>query len=159
MFGAEIDQLKTLKLLYFAQRESLVRDDSLLFSEPIFAFQHGPVVKEVHRTFQRNGGIPNAMGASITGQVRDILDAVLRTYAAKSSWSLSRLTHAEYSWLAARRRKNAGGGERLMTLDDMRVDARRIRERRALRAGLRFRRIFNSDLQMFKYHLPDEASK
>ena len=137
MYGAEIDQLKVLKLLYFAQRESLVRDDSLLFAEPMFAFQHGPVVKEVHRAFQRNGGVPNAMGASITDRARDILEAVLRTYAEKSSWSLSRLTHAEYSWSSARRRKNSGGGERLMTIDDMRVDARRIRERRALRAGLR----------------------
>ena len=43
LYGTEVDQLKTLKLLYFAQRESLVRDDSLLFSEPMFAFQHGPV--------------------------------------------------------------------------------------------------------------------
>ena len=137
LYGAEIDQLKALKLLYFAQRESLVRDDTLLFTEPMFAFQHGPVVKDVHRAFQRNGGIPYDMGTSITDRARDILDAVLRTYAEKSSWSLSRLTHAEYSWLSARRRKNSGGGERLMAIDDMRVDARRIRERRALRAGLR----------------------
>ena len=137
IFGIEIDQLKVLKLLYFAQRESLVRDDSLLFVEPMFAFQHGPVVKEVHRAFQRNGGVPNGLGTSIPDRARDILDAVLLTYAEKSPWSLSRLTHAEYSWLSARRRKNSGGGERLITIDDMRVDARRIRERRALRAGLR----------------------
>lgn len=138
MYGTEIDQLKALKLLYFAQRESLVRDDSLLFAEPMFSFQHGPVVKEVHRAFQRNGGIDNDEGTLITDRARDILDSVLRTYAGKTSWSLSRLTHAEYSWISARRRKNSGGGERLMTIDDMRVDARRIRERRALlRAGLR----------------------
>lgn len=130
---ADIDEMKLHKLLYLAQRESLVRYDKPLFPEGIYAYQYGPVVKEVREAF-RHESVPDApsLGA-VYGSEKCIVDAIFDTYSDKNSWSLSRLTHAEYSWCHARRASNSGGGERLMSVDDIRRDAARIRTRRALR--------------------------
>ena len=133
---ADIDQMKLHKLLYLVQRESLVQHDEPLFAENIYAFQYGPVVKEV-RDALRNGNMANVLPrAEFPDGGKSIVDIVFDTYSDKNSWSLSRLTHAEYSWCHARRASNSGGGERLMPVDDIRQDAARIRTRRALRQAL-----------------------
>ena len=56
---ADIDEMKLHKLLYLAQRESLVRYDKPLFPEGIYAYQYGPVVKEVREAF-RHESVPDA---------------------------------------------------------------------------------------------------
>lgn len=102
----------------------------------IYAFQYGPVVKEV-RDVLRKGDMADVLPhAEFPNDEKRIVDIVFDTYSDKNSWSLSRLTHAEYSWCHARRASNSGGGERLMPVDDIRQDAARIRTRRALRQAM-----------------------
>lgn len=133
---ADIDEMKMHKLLYLAQRESIVRSGNPLFHEGIYAFQYGPVIKEVRTLFRKGGMHVTEFFTTLTERAKDILDSVFETYSGKNSWSLSRLTHAEYSWCHARHVSTRGGGDRLMALEDIRKDAYRIRERRKLRAAL-----------------------
>lgn len=128
-----IDEMKMHKLLYLAQRESLARTDMPLFAESFCAWQYGPVVSEIRKAFRN--GVFQGGGRFVTvlsEHVRSVLDYVFSKYSGKDSWSLSRLTHAEYSWQTARARRNCGGAFRLMSLDDIRVDAQRIAKRRKM---------------------------
>ena len=61
----------------------------------------------------------------------DILDYVFNTYAERNSWSLSRLTHAEYSWQSAREADPIENGDCVMPIADISLDARRVASRRA----------------------------
>lgn len=133
---ADIDEMKMHKLLYLVQRESLVRSDAPLFSDAIYAYQFGPVIKRIRAAF-RDGSISTASSDAIPDEAKRIVDDVFDTYSDKNSWSLSRLTHAEFSWRHARQAPNSGGGERLMPVGDIRQDAMRIRTRRALRQSMR----------------------
>ena len=62
-----------------------------------------------------------------------ILEKVLEEYAAKDSWSLSRLTHGEMSWKNSRigipEEQNS---DNPMKLEDIVADAERIKSRRKM---------------------------
>jgi len=129
-YREDMDEMKMHKLLYLAQRESLIRYGQPLFDEEIFAFKHGPVIKEIRSAFM-SGDLPCATtSAFIQLDRQEMIEDNFRDYAAKESWSLSRLTHCEESWKQARRNPATGGGDRLMTIDSIRRDAARMRERR-----------------------------
>lgn len=127
--GLRIDEMKLHKLLYLAQRESLVRSGQPLFHEEICAWQFGPVVPIVRAAY-RNDDIPDCEGIGLSNDLKELLDYVYVRYAGKSAWSLSRLTHSESSWRAARARRNSGGGHRLMLIQDIMEDGNRIAKRR-----------------------------
>ena len=130
-FGAEIDEMKLHKMLYLAQRESLIRMGRPLFSENIHAWKYGPVVVEVRRAYHA-GSVPKTLMTDGVPSVElDVLDYIFNTYAEKNSWSLSRLTHAEYSWQHAREADPAGNGDCVMPVADISQDARRVASRRA----------------------------
>lgn len=135
-YGSRIDEMKLHKLLYLVQRESLIRTGRPLFSESILAWQFGPVIAEVRNAYKRGDLDSGACGCLVRDSLeKDILDTVFESYAGKSSWSLSRLTHAEYSWRNARVSCTSGGGHRVMSISDIAKDAKRIASRRtALRA-------------------------
>ena len=62
-----------------------------------------------------------------------IMNKVFEEYAGKDSWSLSRLTHGEFSWKNSRKGVSDGeNSDNPMNLDDIKVDADRIRERREI---------------------------
>lgn len=129
-FGEEISEMKLHKLLYLAQRESLVRTNEPLFSTEFQGWRFGPVIPEVRHEFQH---ILAESPLWLNQNDRDILDDIIGRYGGKDAWSLSRLTHGEYSWINSRR----GVGEyensaRSIPIDDIRVDAERIRNRREL---------------------------
>ena len=129
-FKEPISEMKLHKLLYFAQRESLVRSNKAMFDAQFQGWRFGPVIPEVRREYH------NILFNSplwMDQNNKDILDYVIDKYGCKDAWSLSRLTHGEYSWINSRR----GIGEyensaRIISIDDIRVDAERIRNRREL---------------------------
>lgn len=66
-----------------------------------------------------------------------ILKKVMEEYAGKDSWSLSRLTHGEMSWKKSRIGvPEDENSDRPMRLEDIRVDAERIKTRRKMLNGL-----------------------
>lgn len=93
------------KLVYYAQAWSLVWDGVPLFSEPIEAWQNGPIVDALYQ--QHRGQrvlrhpLPGDPARLSPDQVATV-DAVLAFYGGRSGEWLSELTHRERPWQAAR---------------------------------------------------------
>lgn len=129
--GEHIDEMKLHKLLYLAQRESLIRKGEPLFAEDFYGWRFGPVLPQIRENYKNENFKP--ISDEELGDDKATLDAVFENYAAKDSWSLSRLTHGEICWKKSR--KGIAPNEssnNLIPLADIRLDADRMRERREL---------------------------
>ena len=130
-FGDSIDEMKLHKLLYFAQRESLIQLGKPLFIESFYAWKYGPVLVAVRNYSRIFRELTPQAGFSLKDELVPVFDKVFSQYAGKESWSLSRLSHGEFSWQNAR--KGLGPVDhcdRAMTIEDIKVDADRIKLRR-----------------------------
>lgn len=102
-FGDNITNLKLQKLVYYAQGFYLAWYDERLFDDPIEAWAHGPVVRQLYVKYQAYGAnpIPNPEGFdpnSIDEQTRELLEEVYAVYGQFSAWGLRNLTHDEAPW-------------------------------------------------------------
>jgi len=130
-FGQKIDEMKLHKLMYFAQRESLIQTDEPLFAASFSGWRFGPVLKEIRAQYAL-GQFSNSFSEELLRDLKPVMDMVFSQYASKESWSLSRLTHGEYSWKKSREGiPDNMNSDRLISIQDIRVDAQRIKERRA----------------------------
>lgn len=121
--GRAIDEMKLHKLLYFAQRETIAILGEPLFKEPMQAWDYGPVSPKVRLAYTTNGLVGDNFKL-ISGQHAYIVRDVILQYGCYSSWKLSDMSHQEISWRNARKtgKKNA-----VISLDDIREDAKKIR--------------------------------
>lgn len=130
--GVKIDEMKLHKLLYFAQRESIIINNEPMFEEQFVAWKYGPVmlcVRDAYRLGKLNDSIPDEEKEC----QEKVFDSVIKRYAEKPSWSLSTLTHGEYSWQVARKGLSPDvNGHNLISVEDIRKDAERIKLRRVL---------------------------
>lgn len=125
--GERIDEMKLHKLLYFAQRESLIRTNEPLFEGDFQGWRFGPVLPAIREAYKNDAF---AACNQDLGDDQAIVDYVFDAYAEKDSWSLSRLTHGEISW--KRSRKGVAPSEssaNVIPLEDIRQDADRMRQR------------------------------
>lgn len=130
--GTTIDEMKLHKLLYFAQRESLIQDNEPLFDATFYGWKFGPILKEI-RIAYRNSSFYDEIPNNIIARILHVMNKVFEEYSTKDSWSLSRLTHGELSWKNSRIGIADGdNGDNAMCLEDIREDAKRIRNRRAM---------------------------
>lgn len=130
--GVAIDEMKLQKLLYFVQREALVSLDKPAFKEPIQAWKFGPVVPKVHNKYSR-GQINDEYKSADFGEFKPVIDRVYSAYSSKDSWTLSMISHEEYSWKQARIGVPADKNSlHALKLEDIAIDADRIRKRRSL---------------------------
>lgn len=136
VYGERIDEMKLHKLMYFAQRESLIQNDEPLFNATFYGWKYGPVLKEIRHMY-RTDSFEDVKDAQKISVIQPIVDIVFDLYAAKDSWSLSRLTHGETSW------KNSRIGiaedensDTPIKIDDIRLDAAKVKLRRQLLAQL-----------------------
>lgn len=104
--GEVITNLKLQKLLYYVQGFHLAGFNSPLFNEKIYAWQYGPVVKEVYFKYKENGSLgiePPKEDIKII-ELFDAEDAyelfmdVLNVYGQFSAIGLMNLTHQEPPW-------------------------------------------------------------
>ena len=106
--GDAITNLKLQKLLYYSQGFVLAITGKSLFVQPIFAWEHGPVVKEVYdhyKSFKANGIEPEEKGLKYYKELKDkkldeIIDEVWEVYGQFSAWKLRNITHSEPPWQA-----------------------------------------------------------
>ena len=99
--AGNVSRMKLQKLLYYAQAWSLVWDDEPLFSEPIQAWERGPVVRQVW-ALEKHGLIAGGHAAELTSTQADSIDAVIDFYARFDGGTLSEYTHVEAPWRMAR---------------------------------------------------------
>lgn len=134
--GERIDEMKLHKMLYFAQRESLIQRNEPLFAETFYGWKFGPILKEIRNAY-RDSSFLEEVEEVVIGRIKTIMDKVFEEYADKDSWSLSRLTHGEYSWKNSRRGIPDGvNGDNPMDINDIAKDAERVRLRRECLAKL-----------------------
>lgn len=131
-FNEKISEMKLHKLLYFTQRESIIQKGEPMFEESFLAWKYGPVLADI-RVLYANNQLNDLPTDEFIHANQEIFDFVFSYYAPKEAWSLSRLTHGEYSWIHARGnlRPNQGCNTPLL-LEDIRKDAERIKLRRFL---------------------------
>lgn len=103
---AEVSNLKLQKLLYYAQGHCLGATGEPLFSDPIQAWAHGPVVAEVYHAYKDYGKNPIdpdvALGEDFDwddfAEVSDLLGDVWDRYGSLAAWALRERTHREAPW-------------------------------------------------------------
>lgn len=99
-----LSHLKLQKLLYFAQGLSLAINNEPLFPDKIYAWTHGPVVKEVYDKFKKYGR--NDIELSINdkemkiiesiesnSKTSNILNLVYENFGIYTAWQLREMTH------------------------------------------------------------------
>ncbi len=101
--GDGISNLKLQKLVYYGQGFSLALTGEPLFSEPIEAWTHGPVVPALYHEYKRygSGSIPTPLdfdAATIPEDTAELLDEVYNVYGQFSAWKLRDMTHEELPW-------------------------------------------------------------
>lgn len=129
-FGERISEMKLHKLLYFSQRECFVQLNEPLFKEEFEAWKYGPVLVCIRKMY-KDEMLHDMLSEASKEKYKQVFDKVFATYAPKDAWSLSYLTHGEYSWQKAR----VGVGrydtcQSKLALSDIARDADRIRIRR-----------------------------
>jgi len=97
--------MKLEKLVYYSQAWSLVWDEAPIFEDRIEAWANGPVApvlydwhRGLYQLISCSRGNPDAL----TGSQQETVDAIIDSYADKSSQWLSDLTHSEDPWRDAR---------------------------------------------------------
>ena len=101
--GDVMTNLKLQKLLYYAQGFHLAIHGTPLFSEPIEAWLHGPVVPVIYHIYSHYGAmpIPHSEDFDPTALGEDtceLLDEVYEVYGQFSAWKLRNMTHEEAPW-------------------------------------------------------------
>ena len=100
--GDLMTNLKLQKLLYYAQGFHLAIHNQPIFGEDIYAWQYGPVVKEVYHYFKKYGSeyipVEAADNANLTEQEEDLIFEVWDVYGQFSALKLMQLTHEEPPW-------------------------------------------------------------
>ena len=129
-FGEPIDEMKLHKLLYFCQRESIIQFDEPMFTAEFEAWMYGPVIVSIRKLYKDNM-LNSQLSMDSIERYKSVFDKVFEVYAVKDSWSLSTLTHGEYSWRKARGvLDGASTSNGRISINDIRKDAERIKMRR-----------------------------
>lgn len=98
-----LTNLKLQKLVYYAQGFHLAIYDKPLFTEPIEAWQHGPVVSDLYQRFKFHGSSPIPYKddldlSKFDVSSKSILDEVYNVFNQFSGWTLRNMTHNEPPW-------------------------------------------------------------
>ena len=127
--NCEMDEMKLHKLLYFAQRESLLKSNEPLFSDDFLGWKFGPVIPSVRRAYKN--AFHRIKIKELSSKAKRLLDYILEKYGKKNSWTLVRMTHNEISWLESRKNlsENEQGNVKI-NLEDIRKDAEWLKKRR-----------------------------
>ena len=134
--GKHMDEMRMHKLMYFAQRESLMYNKEPLFDATFYGWKYGPVLKEVRNQFKKDLNLEELtkLKDSVSDDTKKLLESVFDRYGSLSSWKLSALSHEEFSWKMARSGLNyEDNGDVPLLLNAMKVDAQRelVSRRRA----------------------------
>ncbi len=129
--GTDMDQMRMHKMMYFAQRESLMYNKAPLFDADFEGWMYGPVLVAVRDEY-RSGDMFQSVSDNLSDDARRLVDSVYRRYNKLSSWQLSTLSHGELSWKNSRNGLDASvRGSVPLKLADMRLDAARELLRRS----------------------------
>ena len=123
--GTDMDQMRMHKMMYLAQRESLMYNKTPLFASEFQGWKYGPVLVEVRNEYM-TGNMFRSATEALSEAAKTLVQSVYQRYKNLSSWKLSSLSHGELSWRCSREGLNPEeNGAVPLKLADMRVDAAR----------------------------------
>lgn len=123
--GTDMDQMRMHKMMYLAQRESLMYDKKPLFDAEFQGWKFGPVLLEVRSEYV-TGNMFCLVDETVSERTKMLVKSVYERYKSMSSWKLSSLSHSEVSWKCSREGLDANdNGTATLKLADMRVDGAR----------------------------------
>ena len=98
-----ISHMKLQKLLYYAQASFIAMTGEPLFHNSIFAWQHGPVVPDVYRSFSKFGSsaIHDVEDVAPPERFKPFIDNLLKDKGRLSAHELRNLSHNEDTWYQA----------------------------------------------------------
>ncbi len=101
--GDLISHMKLQKLLYYAQgcHVALEGLNNPLFTEKIYAWKYGPVVKSVYEeyaSYNKDRPLPKGRPPALPEDSERIIDRVYTVFGQFSAWKLSQMTHRETPW-------------------------------------------------------------
>lgn len=135
--GRPVSNLQLQKLLFFCQCRYLEKYGHPLFSDEIVAWQYGPVVKDVYRTYSYRGASPIkrtirslSMGirtpfAQLEGAALQTVREMTRKWLDRDPWDLVRQSHrVGGAWdMVYNRNGSAGSGyDDVIGIDLMRLE-------------------------------------
>ena len=124
--GADMTEMKMHKLMYFSQREALMNTNEPLFGNDFEAWRYGPVLPEVRDEYHSTTPKFSGNYGKLSDVEKSLVAAVYTMYASRSAWTLSSLSHEEYSWKQARAGLSPDApSQKKLSLSAMRVDAKR----------------------------------
>lgn len=125
--GEAIDEMKLHKLLYFSQRESIAITGEPLFNDVFEGWRYGPVCVAVRNDFCQ-GEIIGSTFEEISAPSAYIVKNIILQYGELASWKLSQISHAEISWINARKGfESHENGDVPLKLADIEKDAEKVR--------------------------------
>ncbi|MDE5849591.1 MAG: DUF4065 domain-containing protein [Muribaculaceae bacterium] len=130
IFGHALDEMKLHKLLYFAQRESLLMFGTPLFPEKFEAWKYGPVMRCLRGRSWDTEMDPITLYPELPAYI-PVFNRIFELYAHKSSWTLSSVSHGETCWQKAKSKERDSQPIEIET-EDIRQDAEIIRLRRMI---------------------------
>jgi len=126
-----LTHLKLQKLLYLAQGWYLAYTGKQLFSDRIFAWKFGPVIKDIYHIYKHRGNSELKMSYQnfsepnyISLEVKQFLNKIWDSYAKFDAIVLSELTHIKGSPWSETIRENAGSLDNLE--NDVEIPLNRI---------------------------------
>lgn len=96
-----VTQMKLQKLLYYAQGYYLAEYGEPLFKEKIYAWEHGPVVKEVYDVYKiygRNEIIDYNTENNVDTEYLPFLSKIYDRFGKYTAYELRNKTHSESPW-------------------------------------------------------------
>lgn len=122
-FNQKMDQMKMHKLMYFAQRESFIRENHKLFDESFYGWKYGPVLHSVRSEYDKQTPFAEVSG-EVSKKTIELLKDIIDRYGDISSWNLSMMSHEEISWQLARTGLEASeNGNRKLSEEAIQLDA------------------------------------
>ncbi len=119
----DVTNMKLQKLLYYLQMYSIGINGIPFFEGELFAWEHGPVSREVYKEFKSYKAevIPvESIGRkdknNLPLQYRRVLDLVVETFGTMSAYQLRNRTHQELPWKNAQQKSS---NYRNLTHEDM----------------------------------------
>jgi uncharacterized phage-associated protein len=103
----DVSNMKLQKLLYYVQGFSLAMNGEPIFTDPIKAWDHGPVVPPVYEEYKAYGSNvippPESAPTGLNGDQRDLIEEVFDVYGQYAALRLRNMTHDETPWKATPR--------------------------------------------------------
>ena len=118
-YGELITHLKLQKILYYAQADYLVKNKGVpLFDDPIEAWQYGPVVQSVYKTYKQFGRNPISIlieSINLEEEQKRQIDKTLSYCLCASATELVNSIHSEDPWIDAYKSVRNGGSNVIST--------------------------------------------